>query len=178
MIVDLKALPPEGEAYQYTEKSEEAFGLFDDILGIHPFSIQVEVAPMGNCFQVLGSVRTTYDETCSRCGYDIEVDLLPKINEILMFDKERPRKFQTSHVQNSEIIDESTPSVTYIQSSDFQLGEFLHEMMVFAMETYPKCKDQDLCALQKHTVDEEPEPERPVGHPAFAALKKKLKTQH
>ena len=175
MIVDLKALSPEGEHYNYTETSEEAFGLFDDILGIHPFKIQVHVLPMGNCYKVDGKVSTTYDETCSKCGYDVQLPLQPKINEILMLDKERPRKFQTSHVQNSEIIDESTPSVSYIQSLEFNLGEFLHEMMVFSMEDYPKCLDKELCNSQTHTLDQEPEPERPKGHPAFAALKKKLK---
>jgi len=174
MIVDLKKIGFEGEHHHFDEKSEELHGVLTDLVGSYPFVVDLEIFPLGNTYQVRGYFHFTYDEDCSRCGYDITLPTKNKINELLVKEKERPRKVQSVHEQKTEDLDSSIPSVTYLTSDDFNLGEFLHEMVAFAMSSYPACEDVALCESRMFKVDEAPEDEEaPVkGHPGFAALKK------
>ncbi len=96
MFIDLQSIEEDGKDFNFDELSEELEGAFTDLIGETPFKIQVEIKPLGNTFQVLGRVSSQYQETCSKCGYDVELPLENKINEIVVIEKERPRNTQVS----------------------------------------------------------------------------------
>ena len=174
MLIDLQSIDENGKDYNFNELSEELEGSFKDLIGETPFKISLEIKPLGNTFQVLGKVQSEYKEVCSKCGYDIDVPLENKINEILVIEKERPRNTQVS--QSQQNFDSSSPAVTYLNSPDFDLSEFLHEMMAAGFNVYPQCADQTLCESRQYK-ENVVTPENRGGHPGFAALKD-MKIKH
>ncbi len=67
--------------------------------------------------------------------------------------------------------------MTYINGSQFDLGEFLHEMMAAGIEIYPSCKDQKLCESRQFKEGLTSASDR-VGHPGFEALKNIKVSKH
>jgi uncharacterized metal-binding protein YceD (DUF177 family) len=175
MLIDLKSIDENGKDYNFDELSDETRGAFSDLLGETPFQIELFIRPMGNTYQVQGQVKSQYHDVCSQCGYDIDLPLKNTINEIIVIEKQRPRNTQVS--QSKQNFDSQAPSVTYINDSQFDLTEFLHEMVATGLDIYPRCPDTQLCESRRFT---EPiiEPEERKGHPGFAALKNLKVTKH
>lgn len=174
MLIDLHSIDESGQDFHFDEKSEELEGAFTDLIGENPFAIDVEFRPLGNTYQVKGRLKSQYSESCSKCGYDIDVPLDHKINEIVVIEKVRPRNTQVS--QSQQNFDSMDPAVTYVNDSSFDLKEFLHEMMASGLNFYPKCTDIQLCESRQYQQTDEVE-EVKAGHPGFAALKD-FKTKH
>ncbi len=168
MLIDLLALDENGKDFDFDQMSDELSGAFTDLIGKTPFQIHLEIKPLGNTFLVQGSLKSQYPEVCSRCGFDIDVPLFNRINEIVVVEKERPRNTQVS--QSRQNFDAADPSVTYINHPQFDLKEFLHEMMAASFQLYPVCTDKNKCEEQRPKFIQE---EAPVvkGHPGFEALK-------
>ena len=174
MIIDLNTIDAEGKDYHFTQDSDELVGAFKDLIGKADYSINLFISPLGNTYQITGAVKSQYPERCSRCGYDIDVPLQAKINEIVVIEKQRPRNTQGSQSQPN--FESDGPQVTYLNSPDLNLEEFLHEMMAAGFDKYPKCSDRKKCDEQRYEIVDEVI-EEPKGHPGFAALKN-FKTKH
>lgn len=168
MIIDLLSIDENGKDYNFDESSDEVLGDFKDLIGETPFKINLQIYPLGNTFQVKGEVQSQYHEVCSQCGYDIDLPLKNKINEILVIEKERPRNTQVS--QSKQNFESGSPAVTYLHDSHFNLSDFLHEMMAAGFDLYPQCSDEKLCQSRRHTENVITSTDR-KGHPGFAALK-------
>ena len=169
MLIDLQSIDEDGKNFNFNELSEELFGAFKDLIGKSAFNIELSISPLGNTYQMTGSVSSEYSEVCSRCGYDIDVPFKSKINEIVVIEKERPRNTQVS--QSKQNLDATAPAVTYINESSFDLKEFLHEMMATGFEIYPRCTDETVCKSRQIPGVIENETTNKVGHKGFAALK-------
>ncbi len=176
MLIDLQSIDENGKDYNFDELSDELVGAFNDLVGEAPFKVQLHVQPMGNTYLVNGSVHSEYSAVCSKCGYDVDLPLDNKINEIVVIEKERPRNTQVS--QSQQNFDASSPAVTYVNSSTFDLREFLHEMMASGFSLYPKCTDETLCDSRQHKDVLIAAPEEKRGHPGFAALKDLKVSKH
>jgi uncharacterized metal-binding protein YceD (DUF177 family) len=67
--------------------------------------------------------------------------------------------------------------VTYYDSDEFDVGEFVHEILAVSVPEYPLCSGLE-CRNQKeadellYKLNSQPGFEANSGHPAFAALKK------
>lgn len=175
MIIDLLTVDEAGKDYNFDEKSDELSGVFADLIGSTAFRIYVEIKPLGNSYLITGQVSSHYPEVCSQCGYDITVPLQNKINEIVVIEKLRPRNTQVS--QSKQNFDSEGPAVTYINETQFDLSEFLHEMMAASFSSYPKCADKDQCKRQQSDVLQKVEAEK-IGHPGFSDLKNFKTTKH
>jgi uncharacterized metal-binding protein YceD (DUF177 family) len=169
MIIDLKSIDENGKAFIFDRKSEGLKSSFDDLLGQNDFNIEIDIKPLGNTFQVKGYINSHSLDSCSKCGYEIDVPLKGSINEIIVIEKARPRNTQVS--QSQQNFDSSGPSVTYVNDSTIDLFEFLHEMIAANLNLYPICQDQQKCETQQFKLAIEEVKEVKVGHPGFAALK-------
>ena len=175
MLFDLTTIGEDGKNFNFDELSDEVMGAFKDLIGETPFKISFNIRTLGNTWQVLGEVQTQYPEVCSKCGYDIELNLNSRINEIIVLEKARPRNTAVS--QSQQNFDSEGPSVTYINDSTINLNEFLHEMMAAGFALYPKCQDEPTCeARQFRDPVVKVEPQK--GHPGFAALKDLKVSKH
>jgi uncharacterized protein len=176
MLVDLKSIEEEGEQFQFTQSSEEMEGAFDDLIGSNEFKADIEIKPLGNTYQIHGSIESHYPELCSQCGHDIDVLLKNRINEIVVVEKQRPRNTQVS--QSQQEFKDSGPAVTYINDHTLNLKEFLHEMMAAGIRPYPQCEDTGLCESRQYKAPYVKKPEEKTGHPGFASLKNFKVSKH
>lgn len=166
MKIDLSLIDEQGKSFEFDELSPELHGLFNDLLGDAPYKVNIELKALGNSYQAHGSATSHYTDTCSRCGYEVDVPINTKINEILVIEKERPRNTQVS--QSRQSFDSTSPAATYLNDASFDLGEFIHEIFAASFEIYPACKDQEKCKKQQFQQQSD---EKPIGHPGFDALK-------
>ena len=169
MLIDLKTIDENGKDYKFDERSDEIRGAFTDLIGDTPFNIDVAIKPLGNTYQVTGGLSSHYPEVCSKCGHEIDVPLLNRINEIIVIEKQRPRNTQVS--QSKQNFDSSGPAVTYVNEYSFNLKEFLHEMMAASFDLYPKCGDVEKCEKQQAVQKAVAAAKLSTGHPSFEALK-------
>lgn len=168
MLIDLLTIPKNGYSYKFDESSSETNEVFVDLIGNEPFKIHLTIKPMAEAYKVSGGFSSHCFEVCSRCGYEIYCPFKGTISEIIIIEKQKPRNTQVS--QSSINFDFKQPSVTYINKPQFDLKEFLHEIMASSLESFPVCEDFKICqSRQFHLVSEKIETS-PV-HPSFSLLK-------
>ena len=168
MLIDLLTVKKNGLFYDFNESSSEMSEALMDILGKIPFKIHVTIKPLANVYKVSGSFHSHSKDVCSRCGYDICYPLQTPINEIIIIEKQRPRNTQAS--QSFKNFDMEKPGVIYLNKPQFDLKEFLHEIVVSSIEAFPVCEDLKLCKSRQFNWKEKTT-EETAGHPGFDSLR-------
>ena len=167
MVIDLFNIDEKGRSYRFDESSSEWKEAFVDLIKESPFCISMEIQFMAGAYRISGGLQSHYRETCSRCGYPIQIPMKSSINEIVVIEKQRPRNTHSS--QGRRNFDKNEPSVTYINESQLDLKEFLHELIASCLEMFPVCPDSEICQSRQYDFKKE---ERSMGgHPGFASLK-------
>ncbi len=175
MRIDLQNIDDDGKSFHSNDLREDLKGSFKDLIGDNDFKIDFEIRPLGNTFQVLGSMETHYSDVCSLCAEDIQVTLQTRINEILVIEEKRPRNSQVS--QSQQNFDPMNPAATYLNEPYLEADEFLHEIMAAAFQNFPSCADKEACEERQSLIKEKLLNQQNLGHPGFEALKD-LKLEH
>lgn len=178
MKINLSEIPAEGRSFHFDRKTGEFNETLADLLASRPYSVDFTIRPVGNAFELRGAVRTSFPEVCSRCGWDIEVPVDQKFNEILLEDQEQYRKSHSVHGNQSVNFLNEGPSVTHYRGDVFEPADFVHEVVAISHPTYPTCAN-DTCEHLPEVLRKQAEleaefqkaEETRVGHPGFAALK-------
>ena len=169
MLIDLLTIDKNGRIYDFDEFSSEISGAFVDLIGQEPFKIQITISLLAEAYKISGKLSSRSQDICSLCGYEFHYPLENSINEIVIIEKQRPRNTQVS--QSSINFDLKQPSVTYINKSQFDLKEFLHEIMASSLKPFPVCGDFKICQSRRFRLERKDE-RMSSGHPGFSLLKK------
>lgn len=137
VTIRLKELPLEGRIYEYSNESKELTESLKDLIGTNPYSIQLEVKPLGNAFEATGFIRTQLDLVCSRCGSPFKFQVNEKIREIIIIESALPRTGQQSKVNHINELEEAAPNCTSIPTDHFNVGEFSHEIIALTEPLQP-----------------------------------------
>jgi uncharacterized protein len=118
----------------------------EDIVGAHPYSVDMFIKPIGNAYEMRGSVKTTLSEVCSKCGYDFELPVNRKFNEIIFEEqKSDDRKSQGVHGNQSVNFLNEGPSMIPVRGSVFDAGNYTHEAIALEEPFYPTCGANGSC---------------------------------
>ena len=167
MVIDLFNIDEKGRSYCFDESDNEWKKAFLDLVEESAFCVSMEIQPMAGAYRISGGFQSHYRETCSRCGYSIQVPIKNSINEIVVIEKQRPRNTHCSQARRN--FDKDEPSVTYINESQLDLKEFLHELIASCLDMFPVCSDSKICQARQY--DFKKEEFSMGGHPGFASLK-------
>ncbi len=178
-FINLAEIPEDGRAFEYNRKTGDLNEMLKDIIGDRDFSVNIYIRPMGNAYEMSGQVNTKVAEVCSLCGWDIDVPITKRVNEILIPEGEEYRKEQSVHGNQAVDFLADGPAVTGYKGNSFDAGEFVHEVIAISEPLYPNCGDADCEHLKESTQIREQlasefeaqEKEKAPGHPGFAALK-------
>ena len=178
MKINLSEIPEEGRTWNLDRTTGELNDLLTDLIEQRNYKVDFTIKPLGNVYELRGSIQTATPELCSRCGWDIEIPLKTKFNEILMHDEEEYRKAHSVHGNQAVDFLNEGPGVTYYQGESFNAGEFIHEAIAFAMPFYPSCGVED-CEHLEEVREKRAELEQEfkkadeviAGHPGFSILK-------
>ena len=114
------------------------------------FSIDIRITPHvdSNCYSVEGTVKSALDLICSRCAIDFKFPVNSKINDILLVKDEANRN--EHYVSGGQInsADLDGPFCTLLSSNNFNLSEFIHEIIALAEPYRATAKENcdDSCA--------------------------------
>lgn len=144
MKIKLSEIPSAGREYEYDRKSGELNEVLKDLIAGADYSVRFRISPMGNEFLLTGELKTVTSEICSRCGWDLEIPLYQKLNEVLVELPEAQRDDQTVHGNQSVDFLAEGPSMTPYRKDIFNAGEFIHESIALAVPPYPDC-GKELC---------------------------------
>jgi uncharacterized protein len=184
--IRLNEIPQDGRNYTFDRETGELTAALADLLGEQKYSVDFFIQPMGNAYEVRGKLSSSISGECSRCGWEIEIPIDRKINEILIADVEDDhRKTQSVHGNHSLDYNAEGPGMTMVKADIFDVSEFVHEAIALAIPFYPTCKEEKCEHLAEieakrseleaefaslaHTNDEASK--AGTGHPAFSILK-------
>jgi uncharacterized protein len=179
-FINLAEIPDDGREFIYNRQTGDLNEILADILGDRAYQVRLYIRPMGNAYEMTGEVRTQIAEICSLCGWDIELPLARRVNEILIPQGDSYRKEQSVHGNQAvDFLTEGRPSVSEYQGNSFDAGEFVHEAIAINTPAYPNCGDADCEHLKEVSKIREGleaevqalEKQKAPGHPGFAALK-------
>jgi uncharacterized protein len=172
MKIRLNEIPEDGREYILNRKSAELNEALEDIIQKAPYDISLYIKPISSKdFDVTGQVSTQTSELCSRCGEDFQFNVKKTIHEILIPDpgEDRTGKYaKTSAVKLNTA--EETLTVSSYKSSQFDLGEFVHEAVALEVPFNPICQKCEKSTEEKPFIYDEKMSEEAKPNP-FQSLK-------
>jgi uncharacterized protein len=180
MKIRLNEIPADGREYDFDRESAELNDALEGLLRGNPYSVKFEIKPIGNAYEMRGSLATSLSEVCSKCGEDFELPVEKKLHEILVEEQEENRKTHSVHGNQSVDFFANGPSMTLYKNDVFDAAEYVHEIIALAEPFYPVCGSEGVCLhadevsqiLRK--LDEEfakADVPAAAGNPAFSVLK-------
>ena len=172
MKIRLNEIPEDGRSYDFNRNTSELNEVLKDLIASNPYDVNLYIKPLNSKdYTVNGQVKTKTIEQCSRCGEDFNLEIVKKINEILIPSQEQDRtgKYSKSTTLNTEE-GEAEISVTEYSKLQFDLGEFLHEAIALEVPYTPHCTNCNSAGDDKTFIYDEKMGEETKPNP-FQALK-------
>ncbi len=142
MKIRLNEIPEEGREYILNRKTGELNTVLQDLIEDAAYDVKLYIRPINSKdFDMNGDVKTLTGEQCSSCGEDFKLAVKRQIREILIPEQgeDRTGKYAKSSTPISE--SEEGLSVSHYKSSQFDLGEFIHEAIALEVPFNPKCEE-------------------------------------
>lgn len=172
-IIRLNEVPDQGLTYTYSNQSGELDPALKDLIGEKPYHVDLQIVPHGQTFQISGKIQSGLDLQCSLCGIDFEMPLKLDINEMLVVVGKRPQG-QFARPNHLSDFKADTPFCTELESSEFDMGEFVREQIAVQEPTRPLGKPDCEIACENYNNLKEKgffsNQEAPQEHP-FEVLK-------
>lgn len=143
--VDLNSVPEDGMNLSYSQEDGEFAANLKDLIGDNAFTVNYSIQALGNVFKIEGVVTTKTVLDCSRCGEDVMYPLNLKVDELLMVEDNSPRGSKHSKSQSSEQWTENGPFCNHLESAQFDLSEFTHEIIASNLPYVVECKNTKDC---------------------------------
>lgn len=145
MKIRLNEIPDEGRSYVFDRKSAELNTELEDLIGNQDYEVSMYIKPIGNAYEMRGGLKTSLAEVCSKCGYDFDLGVDRKFNEIIFEDQEDHRKSQGVHGNQSVNFLGEGPSMIPVRGNVFDAGDYAHEAIALAEPFYPTCAPNGAC---------------------------------
>ena len=145
MKIRLGEIPEEGRNYTFDRQTGELNSSLEDIVGKHPYAVDMFIKPIGNAYEMCGTVKTTLSEVCSKCGYDFELPVVRKFDEIIFEEKADHRKSQGVHGNQSVNFTDDSMSMLPVRGNVFDAGNYTHEAIALEEPFYPTCGANGSC---------------------------------
>jgi uncharacterized protein len=140
--IKLAEIPAEGKSYHYSSQSGELTHVLNDLVSDKSFDISFNIRPIGNIYEIKGSVQANLPRVCSRCGWDIEIPVNKQISELILPKAEEAKG--DAHVKSGSLADAPEDmAVVFVSEGVLDAAEFAHEMVAISDPTYPDCGKSD-----------------------------------
>lgn len=161
MKIRLNEIPEIGRSYLFNRKTAELNSVLQDLISNNPYNITLEIKPLNTKdFTIYGSVLTETSEQCSKCAEDFNFIINRKIREILIPSPQNNKRDTklTKYVKTPTTLvtvdsNDTDLNVSEYSNQQFDLGEFLHEIIALELPFSPHCAN-----CEKHNSDDTPDP--------------------
>lgn len=174
MKIRLNEIPEDGRNYIFNRQTAELNTALQDLINSNPYDINIDIRPLNTKdFNVIGTVTTKTYEQCSRCAEEFDFIIDKKIREILIPGQEEDRTGKYAKTSSTLVTadsNETSVSVTEYTKLQFDLGEFMHEMIALEVPFNPFCPNCVKIKNDKPFIYDEKMSEETKPNP-FQALK-------
>lgn len=180
MKIRLNEISEDGKSFVWTRETAELNQILTDLIEDQPYVAEFFIKPINHRdYELMGSIKTTIPEECSRCALDFNFGVDAKFLEILIPHQPEDRTGRYTKVNHISESEQEGPGATeYAADATFDMGEFLHEQVAIALPfnpAPPENKDGNcsLCLVKvrgRHFDYVEHMPEEKPQNP-FSALK-------
>jgi len=164
--VNLKELPDDGEDFLFSRSTGELNATLRDLIQDHDYHASIQLRPMGNAYEILGSITATMDLLCARCGRDMSLPINDNFQELIVVMAQKPKGGHSGHTGTQD-----GPFCVYLDSYRFNLAEFIHEHIAASEPYTPLCGRTDCEEHFSKHQSSETDPQILAPAPPFAALK-------
>lgn len=181
LMIKLREVPEAGKAYSFSQTDTVLQAGLADLLKTNPFKAELYITPIGEAYQVTGSIKATMNLNCALCGVKFPYEVYEKVNEILYIEKKQhTRKDKQSRANHISDYKEGDAFCTELNKEELDVTEFLHELFAASEPPHPMGKPdcETNCENYKKAVKEGLfEPYNKINEDSeskspFAALKK------
>lgn len=138
LLINLKEITEEGREFVFGEESKDLRNALRDLVGDLPIRARVFLRKLnGFSFEMRGAIETKTKEQCSRCAEDFDWEIHEKFKELMVPGTDLPRDGKSSKVNHFSELDTAQPQVLEYTSEEFNLGEYLHEVVGLACPFNP-----------------------------------------
>lgn len=137
--ITLRDLPPEGRDFEFTHESAELTPILKDLIGSNPYSLKIQITPMGNSYDLKGQLTTSMDLQCSLCASDFKHPVNVNLHELIVIEKAFGKGDQMTRNNHAHEWEAGGPDYIVLQSDAFNVGEYAHEAIGLAEPIRPTC---------------------------------------
>ncbi len=135
--IQLKDLPAEGRDYEYTRESGELNSALEDLIGNNPYAVSFKITPLGNTFDLRGTVKTGLNLQCALCAIDFKFPVEQKLHEMLVVQKPMEKGDQLTKANHAHEWENQGPDYILLDSDLFRVGDYIHELVGLAEPIRP-----------------------------------------
>lgn len=137
--INLKELPPEGQEFTYSSSSGELNSRLKDLIQDNPYEAKIKITPMGNTFDLKGSLSSKMNLQCSLCAIDFKYPVELKLHELIMVGRDLTlgKNEQQTRANHAHEWETAGPDYILLESPSFDVGAYLHEMVALAEPIKP-----------------------------------------
>lgn len=139
MRINLNEIPQDGAFFHLNRTTGELNEVLNDLIGNHSYKVDLSIfqsATKGH-FTLTGTVSTSSNEACSRCGIDFDLSINEKFQELLLPELSLPRDGHYAKSNHYSDTTQQGPSVHEYSGHHFELGEYIHEVIGLAIPFTP-----------------------------------------
>lgn len=181
--INLKELPDEGRDFAYSDKTKELSAALKDLIGANPYEVSFHISPMGNTFDLKGTIKAQMDLQCSLCAMDLKFPVSLNLHELLVVQRPLEKGDHQSKSNHAHEWEKGGPDYILLDSDQFRVADYIHEAIGLAEPIRPLGKpDCDLScenipeAVKKYVIDEAAKGESIRTNPFQVLEKMKLKS--
>jgi uncharacterized protein len=138
MKIPLHGIPEEGLKIPFNQNSKELKASLEEYFHGHDYNGHIELRPAGDHFHMKGHLESELELECSLCNQNFEFPVDEEFQEILAPSWEENMKGAKTP---RDLLESDVELITGMEGEDFNLGEYLREVVEFALPAHPKCSD-------------------------------------
>ncbi|MEQ1877787.1 MAG: DUF177 domain-containing protein [Bdellovibrionia bacterium] len=152
MIIRLHEIPKEGKSFHVDRETGELDDVLNDLIGEQEYKTDFQVLPVGQAFDLRGTIHTALKEQCSFCASEFELPLKESFHELILKDDAKKltglKDFSPDEGVSVSVADNG---LTY------NVGNFIREIIALAEPSQPVCREgcKGLCATCGTNLNEE-----------------------
>lgn len=177
LFIHLADINDQGKEFDFHKGGDRA--LDEQLESVTPdlqdYKVHLKLTNAGHIYIASGNFTLKKGEICSLCGEDINETTTRKFNEYLVLEDKN--KQQEGHAPHSGLNYETDEETYFIESLDLDVFEFLREVIVSLLPTYPKCEDTVKCEKTRAQIQAKLEEKTKKGMSPFSVLEQ-LKKKH
>lgn len=136
--INLTEIPDEGRIWILNRQTGELNAVLRDLIQDSSYLSEFSIRPLQpGTYELVGTIKTTFPQDCSRCGLDFKWTVDESFRELLIPSVPLDRTGHFAKANHISDHNNAGPSVAEYEGHHFQMGDYLHEIIGLAIPLVP-----------------------------------------